>query len=89
MTFLKFDLGSLNAGRTVEIVLKGSVTNVRLLDDKNLYNYVHAHEYKFEGGVAKKSPVRLKIPTRGHWYVVLDWKGLEGTAEGTVTILPE
>jgi hypothetical protein len=89
MSFLKFDLGVVNAGRVVEIVLKGSATNIRLLDDKNLYNYVRGQDYKFEGGLATKSPARLKIPSRGHWYVVLDWKGQEGTAEATATLLPE
>jgi hypothetical protein len=89
MNYQRFDLGMVNAGRIVEVVLTGSATNVRLLDDKNLLNYTRGKDYKFEGGLTTKSPVRLQVPSRGHWYVVLDWEGQEGTAQATVTLLKE
>jgi hypothetical protein len=87
MNYRKFDLGILSSGRAVQITLSGDATNVRLLDVQNMVNYVHGRDYNFTGGVAKKSPVILRVPHPGRWYVVLDMEGLKGDTDASVKIL--
>jgi len=86
MNFLKFDLGKLNTGRVVEVTLSGDEANVRLINEKNIYNYTHSRPYDFVGGLVKKSPYRLEIPSYAHWYVVVDMAGLEGEVDASVKI---
>jgi hypothetical protein len=38
--------------------------------------------------LATQSPVRLKIPHDGHWYVTVDLQGLKGTVKSSARILP-
>jgi hypothetical protein len=79
VNYLKFDLGKLKSDKIVEVILSGDATNVRLLDQSNMYSYVHGHDFQCLGGLVTKSPVRLSIPRDDHWYVIIDMKGLEGT----------
>lgn len=59
MQFTKYDLGQLDKGRVVEIILKGNAANVRLMDSSNFNNYRNGRNHRYIGGLAKKSPVRL------------------------------
>ena len=86
MNFLKFDLGKLNPDKTVEVTLRGDAANVRLLNQSNMYNYEHGREYHGLGGVVKKSPVEIKIPSHDHWFIVVDMKGLIGTPDASVKV---
>ena len=86
--FIKYDLGNLVAGTRVEIVLKGNAANVQLLDSSNLNNYLNHRGYKYIGGLAKRSPVILSTSHTGHWYVVVDMRGLVGTVKSSVRVLP-
>ena len=81
MGFLKFDLGKQKTGRVVKITLSGSIANVLLLNNSNMYNYEHGHEYTSIGGLVNKALVEMKIPGNDHWFIVVDKKGLTG-AEG-------
>ncbi|MDY0388824.1 MAG: DUF1883 domain-containing protein [Methanolobus sp.] len=86
--FIQYDLGNLNAGTRVEIVLKGNAANVQLLDSNNLNNYLHGRRYTYFGGLAKQSPVILTTKHTAHWYVVVDMRGLAGTVQSSVRVLP-
>lgn len=86
--FIQYDLGNLNAGARVEIVLKGNAANVQLLDSNNLNNYLHGRRYNYIGGLAKRSPVILSTNHSAHWYVVVDMRGLAGTVQSSVRVLP-
>ena len=88
MQFTKYDLGSLERGRIVEITLKGNAANVQLLDSSNLNNYVNGRRYSYVGGLAKRSPVRLATTHSGHWYVTIDLRGLSGRVQTSVRVLP-
>ncbi|HGG6428063.1 TPA: DUF1883 domain-containing protein [Salmonella enterica subsp. enterica serovar Kottbus] len=33
------------------------------------------------GGLAKRSPIRLQIPSSGHWHIAVDMQGLRGVLE--------
>ena len=82
-----YDLGKLKGGETVEIKMIGNSANVRLMNEKNYRNYTVGQSYKFVGGLATQSPVRLSIPEKGHWFVVVDMQGLQGTVNVSVSVI--
>ncbi|MDE2892684.1 MAG: DUF1883 domain-containing protein [Chloroflexota bacterium] len=87
--FLHSDLGYLEGGRIVQVTLRGNAANVRLLDGSNLSAYRNGRDHRYYGGLAKQSPVRLQVPHSGHWHVVVDFQGLRGQANVSVTVLPQ
>ncbi|MDD2582705.1 MAG: DUF1883 domain-containing protein [Desulfuromonadaceae bacterium] len=88
MKFTYYDLGNCKAGQIVEVTLSGSAANVQLVDSNNFVNYKNGRNYRYAGGLATKSPVRLAIPNSGHWYIVIDMRGLTGTVNFSCKILP-
>ena len=88
MQFTKYDLGHLDKGRIVEITLIGSAANVQLMDSTNLSNYTNGRKYRYIGGLATQSPVRLATTQSAHWYVAIDLRGLKGTVRSSVRVLP-
>lgn len=86
--FIQHDLGYRKSGEIVEIILSGNAANVRLLDSTNFNAYKNGRQHRYYGGLAKKSPVHLKIPHSGHWYVVVDMQGLRGSVRSSARILP-
>ncbi|WCM94834.1 DUF1883 domain-containing protein [Acidovorax sp. NCPPB 2350] len=87
MNFLKYDLGSRKRGEIVEVTLT-SGANVRLLTSSEFSSYRDGRAHRFIGGLAKRSPVRLPIPSSGHWYVAVDMQGLRGSTNASVRVLP-
>ena len=88
MKFIKHDLGQRVGGEIVEVILKGSAANVRLMDSSNFQYFRSGRRHRYVGGHAKKSPVRLQIPNAGHWYVTVDMGGYAGSVESNVRLLP-
>ncbi|WP_367363157.1 DUF1883 domain-containing protein [Mesotoga sp.] len=88
MKFQQYDLGNLDRGRIVEITLSGSAANVQLLDSSNLSNYKNGRKYRYIGGLVTKSPIYLQTTHSGHWYVVVDLRGLKGSVRSSVRVLP-
>lgn len=88
MQFVHHDLGQRSAGEIVEITLSGSAANVRLMDSSNLSSYRNGRQHRYHGGLAKQSPVRLQIPSSGHWHVTVDMTGLSGTVRSSARVLP-
>lgn len=88
MSFIHHDLGQRKRGEIVEITLSGSAANVRLMDSSNFQSYRNGRQHRYQGGLAKKSPVRLQIPSTGHWHVTVDMSGLKGTVRSSARILP-
>lgn len=79
MKFLYTDLGPRQPGEVVEVKLN-SVANVRLMDTPNFTNFKSGVKHIYTGGVVKQSPIRLTIPTLGHWHVAIDTTGIQGSA---------
>lgn len=77
MNFTHYDLGNLDKGRMVEIILQGNAANVQLLDSSNFNNYRNGRQYRYIGGLAKKSPIRLQTTHSGHWHVAIDLRGMD------------
>lgn len=88
MQFVQHDLGYRNRGEIVEIILSGNAANVRLMDSSNFQNYKNGRRHQYIGGLAKQSPVRLQIPSSGHWYVAVDLMGLGGKVNSSARVLP-
>ena len=87
MQFIKHDLGQRTSGEIVEVTLSNAA-NVRLMDSSNFQNYRNGRRHRYYGGSAKHSPVRLKIPNSGHWYVAVDLGGYSGRVGSSVRVLP-
>lgn len=87
MEFIHQDLGQRAGGEVVEISLSGSAANVRLMDNSNFNSYRNGRQHRYHGGLAKQSPIRLKIPSAGHWHITVDMTGLRGTVRASVHIL--
>ena len=88
MKFIHNDLGQRKRGDIVEITLKGSAANVRLMDSSNFNNYKNGRKHRYTGGLAKKSPVRLQVPSNGRWHVTVDMQGMRGNTNAAVRVLP-
>jgi hypothetical protein len=82
MNFLKYEL---DAGPDDVIQVRlDKQANVRLMDDDNFQKYRSGQQHKYYGGHAVKSPVRLRPPHSGRWYVVIDLGGYAGTVNASV-----
>lgn len=88
MNFTHYDLGQKQRGQIIEITLSGSAANVRLMDSSNFQSYRNGRKHKYYGGLAKRSPITLQIPSSGHWHVTVDMQGLRGTARSSIRIIP-
>ena len=88
MKFNQWDLGQRRAGEIVEVTLSGSSANVRLMDSANFQHYKNGRKHQYYGGLPNRSPMHLKIPRSGHWYVTVDMAGLRGTSRASVRMSP-
>ena len=87
--FLHFDVGELAEGNVVVVALEGNQANVRLMDEKNLAEYRDGKHHAFHGGLATESPFRVDVPGDGHWHVVVDLAGLDGSVNAAVELESE
>ena len=85
--FIHSDLGQRKRGELVEITLT-SGANVRLMDSSNFSSYKNGRQHRYHGGLAKQSPIRLAIPSSGHWHIVVDMQGLRGSTRASFRMLP-
>ncbi|WP_420645879.1 DUF1883 domain-containing protein [Candidatus Leptofilum sp.] len=88
MKFNHYNLGYLKRGTVVEVTLKGSAANVRLMDSTNFQSYKSRRRHRYFGGLIRKSPARLVVPSSGHWHVTVDMQGLKGQTRSAVRIIP-
>jgi hypothetical protein len=82
-----WDLKQQKRGSIVEISLV-SACNVWLMNSSTYSRYRRGRGGRAIGGYYKRSPVRLQIPSSGHWYVTMDLGGHSGKVGGSVTVLP-
>jgi hypothetical protein len=88
MDYVVHDLGRQSKGATAVINLSGSAANVRLMDSSNYQKYKSGRDHRCIGGLARRSPVRLAIPSSGHWYVTVDLMGLKGKVRSSASVEP-
>ena len=88
MKFQQYDLGQLSGSEIVEVTLSGNAANVQLLDSSAFQSYKSGRSHRYYGGHVTRSPVRLKVPHSGHWYIAIDLGGYSGTIRSSVNVLP-
>ncbi|CAJ8563464.1 DUF1883 domain-containing protein [Burkholderia pseudomallei] len=49
--------------------------NVMLTTDSNFQRYRSGQRFEYFGGHYKRFPVRLRVPSTGHWNVTIDLGG--------------
>jgi len=89
MNFTHYDLGNLDKGRTVEVVLDGNAANVYLLDNINFKQYSRGLEFQAVGGLMRSSPARLQTVKLAHWHVVVDLPGGHGVVKSSYRLLTQ
>jgi len=87
MSYTHYDLGHQQQGKIVEVTLQGSAANVRLMNSSSFQSYRNRRNFKHYGGLARKSPIRLEIPSTGQWHIVIDMQGLGGRVKSSVRML--
>src|SRR5690606_26445333 len=87
MNFLHSDLGHRQRGDVLEVTLTRGA-NVRLMDSSNFSKYQRGAAHRFHGGLAKRSPVRIAIPSSGRWHAVVDMQGLRGSTRAGFRVVP-
>ncbi len=85
MQFLHNEL-SLNAGDVVQVILDNQA-NVLMMDNLNFDAYKNGGSYRYYGGHAERSPVRLVPPHSGKWHLVVDLGGYAGKVRAGVSVL--
>ena len=88
MNFTHYRLGHVDRGSVVEVTLKGSAANVRLMDNSNFNSYKAGRQHRCIGGLAKRSPVRLQVPRSGNWHVAVDMQSLRGMVRSSIRVIP-
>ena len=86
MRFLKAEVDT-RPGDAVEVVLEGDEANVMLLDRTNFSSYQNGHQFRYHGGYCPASPVVLRPPYAGHWYIVIDLGGYAGRVGAEVRVI--
>lgn len=85
--FIHSDLGTRSRGDVVEITLSGSAANVMLMDTSNFNSYKNGRAFRYTGGLARQSPVRLQVPSSGRWHAVVDMRGLRGNVRAGFRVI--
>jgi hypothetical protein len=84
MNYLRSEF-DLEADDVVVVDLDGQA-NVLLMDRSNFDACQDRRSYRYYGGLAEKTPVRLVVPRTGHWHLVVDLGGYAGTVKAGVRI---
>ena len=71
----------------VVVVTVDTQCNVMLLNDASFRAYQRGQSFKYSGGWAIKSPVRLQPPRYGHWHVVVDLAGRSGSVRAGIRVI--
>lgn len=87
MQHLKSDLGTVSKGSTIVVTLDKQA-NVLLMDPSNYRTYSSGRggQYRYFGGLAKRSPIRIPVPSTGHWILAIDLAGGSGRLRHSVTV---
>ena len=76
-------------GTDIAEVTLDRASNVLLMDPVSYDDCSHGRGYRYEGGYARKSPVRSTVPKSGHWHIVVDLGGGAGQVRAFMSLLSE
>lgn len=88
MKYTVYDLGQCRRGERIQVSLQGNAANVRLMDNSNYSSYRSGRRHRYYGGLVKRSPIVLTVPSSGHWYITIDLEGLAGSVRSSIRRLP-
>ena len=88
MKYTVYDLGQCPRGERIQVSLQGNAANVRLMDSSNYSSYRSGRRHRYYGGLVKRSPIVLTVPSSEHWYITIDLAGLAGSVRSSITRLP-
>lgn len=88
MKYTVYDLGQCRRGERIQVSLQGNAANVRLMDSSNYSSYRSGRRHRYYGGLVKRSPIVLTVPSPGHWYITIDLAGLAGSVRSSIRRLP-
>ena len=86
MKFIHNDLGHRSRGDVV-VVRLSAAANVRLMNSTDFRNYRNGRRHRYRGGLVKRTPYRMTVPSSGHWHVTVDTLGLRNAARASVEVL--
>lgn len=86
MNYLSSNVNT-NANQVVKVILEGNAANVMVLDSINFTNYKNRRQFRYYGGHYTHSPVIIKPPHAGNWYVVIDLGGGPGKVKASVSVI--
>ncbi|WP_167736442.1 DUF1883 domain-containing protein [Nocardioides sp. 1609] len=84
MNYLHFDVGNQQAGTVVQASLRGSESDVFLVDRTNFSKFKRGQSFKYTGGHYNRSPITLQVPQTGHWTAIVI---PSGRVEASVDVL--
>ncbi len=84
MNFLHWEVNA-GPGDTILVTLD-KPANVVLLDDSNFASFKRRGSYRYSGGYANRTPVRLIPPRPARWHVVVHLGGYAGTVWANVSV---
>lgn len=58
------------------------------MNSSNLDRFRRGQSHQYIGGLAKRSPVRLQVPSSGQWHATVDLQGMRGQTRSGVRVLP-
>jgi hypothetical protein len=76
----------LQKGDIVEVDLDNDA-NVRMMNRENFDKYQEGESFFRYGGWVTRSPVHIRVPKTGNWYIVVDLDGKPGHVNFYITIL--
>ena len=76
----------LNSGDTL-VVDCSHQCNVHVMSDMEYRKYKSGGSFRSLGGGAKRFPVRITVPTSGHWNVTLDLGGRAATIKHSIQVV--
>lgn len=71
MNYLHFDVGNQQAGTVVQASLRGSESDVFLVDSANFSKFKRGQSFRYTGGHYDQSPITLQVPHTGHWTAIV------------------
>ena len=86
MNYLHWHFSSAGPDDVIQVTLDKQA-NVKLLDSINYQHYRQGKQYKYHGGLATQSPIDLRPPRQGSWYLVVDLGGYAGRVRASAVLI--
>lgn len=69
-----YEDGNFKRGDILSVTVDRKV-NIYLMDNLNFSRYKNNRSCEYYRGTSNSSPYNIKVPSTGHWYIVIDLGG--------------